>query len=377
MKSETASMRIKSYFSSSVERAIQEAREELGGEATLITSRRSAPDARHLGAYEVVFGLAESPETDGAAPASDDLNAELTLLRDQLDGIKRLLKLRTTGADGFARPELGQLFEQLATAGWEDGLARQITEEAHASWLAQSPAQRPCASASSFEKLAKENIGQKLRFAPEFTPSGSDSSRAVVLAGPPGGGKTTTLAKLAIQECLAKRLSVRIISLDIHGVAAHEKLRSFASIMGAGFTAASSASQFAEAIEEFRNKHVLLIDTPGYGHADWEWAHDMAVVLAELKNKEIHLVLPASMHPAGLLRYVRRYEELNPDYLLFTKLDETESYGALLSVALQTARPLSFLTRGQAVPEDIEAASIGALLGGVLARERAEAISAA
>ena len=60
MRSETASMRIKSYFSSSVERAIQEAREELGGEATLITSRRTAADARHLGAYEVVFGIAES-----------------------------------------------------------------------------------------------------------------------------------------------------------------------------------------------------------------------------------------------------------------------------------------------------------------------------
>jgi flagellar biosynthesis protein FlhF len=377
MKSETASMRIKSYFSSSVERAIQEAREELGGEATLITSRRSAPDARHLGAYEVVFGLAETPETAAATAASDDLNAELTLLRDQLDGIKRLLKLRTTGADGFARPELAQLFERLVVAGWEDGLARQITEEAYASWLGQSPAHRPSASVSSFEKLAKENIGKRLQFAPEFTPSGSDLSRAVVLVGPPGGGKTTTLAKLAIQECLAKRLSVRIISLDIHGVAAHEKLRSYASIMGAGFTAASSASQFAEAIDEFRSKHVLLIDTPGYGHADWEWAHDMAVVLAELKNKEIHLVLPASMHPAGLLRYVRRYEELNPDYLLFTKLDETESLGAMLSVALQTARPLSFLTRGQAVPEDIEVANIGSLLSGVVGRERAEAISAA
>lgn len=370
-------MRIKSYFSSSVERAIQEAREELGGEATLITSRRSAPDARHLGAYEVVFGLAETAENAEAAPAPDDINAELTLLRDQLDGIKRLLKLRATSADGFARPELTQLFEQLLTAGWEDRRARQLTEEAFANWQSQSPANRPQASVASFQKIATENIGKKLQFAPEFTPSGSDLSRAVVLIGPPGGGKTTTLAKLAIQECLAKRLSVRIISLDIHGVAAHEKLRSLASIMGAGFTAASSASQFMEAIDEFRSKHVLLIDTPGYGHADWQWAHDMALVLAELKNKEIHLVLPASMNPAALLRYVRRYEELNPDYLLFTKLDETESNGSLLSVALETNRPLSFLTRGQAVPEDIEVATPGALLQGVVINERAEAISAA
>jgi flagellar biosynthesis protein FlhF len=120
-----------------------------------------------------------------------------------------------------------------------------------------------------------------------------------------------------------------------------------------------------------------LIDTPGYGPADWDWARDLASVLGQLKQKEIHLVLPASMHLAGLLRYVRRYEEFNPDYLLFTKLDETEAYGSMLSAAFQMSRPLSFLTRGQGIPEDIEAANIGALEAGLFARERAEAVSAA
>jgi flagellar biosynthesis protein FlhF len=375
MRRETASMRIKSYFASSVERAIQDAREELGGEATLITSRRSAPDARHLGMYEVVFGIAESPESVQPAPPTEDLNAELTLLRDQLDGIKRLLRLRGADAGGFARPELGQLHEQLVAAGWEDGLSRQITEDAYASWQALSGAERSSSSAATFEKLAAASIGSRLRFAPEFIQP--DSNRAVILVGPPGAGKTTTLAKIAIQECLAKRLSARIISVDLHGVAGHEKLRSFAAIMGAGFTAANSAAQFMEAVDEFRNKHVLLIDTPGYGHGDWEWARDLARVIAQVKNKEIHLVLPASMHPAALLRYAASYGEFNPDYLLFTKLDETEFYGSMLSAAFETAKPLSFLTRGQGIPEDIEAANSAILLAALFARERAEATSAA
>jgi flagellar biosynthesis protein FlhF len=369
-------MRIKSYFAGSVERAIHDAREELGGEATLITSRRAAPDARHLGAYEVVFGIAEAPENEQSSQPSEDLNSELTMLRDQLDGIKRLLKLRGAEAGSFARPELGQLYEQLVSSGWEDGLSRQIADEAYAAWQALSPAQRSSSGAVSLEQLAAECIGKRIRFAPEFTPP-TDSNRAVILVGPPGAGKTTTLAKIAIQECLAKRLSARIISVDLHGVAAHEKLRSFAAIMGAGFTAASSATQFMEAIDESRNKNVLLIDTPGYGHGDWECARDLAAVLAQLKHKEIHLVLPASMHQGGLLRYVRRYQGFNPDYLLFTKLDETESYGLMLSVALQFSRPLSFLTRGQGIPEDIEPANSGALLNGLFVRERAEEISAA
>jgi flagellar biosynthesis protein FlhF len=370
-------MRIKSYFSSSVERAIRDAREELGGEATLITSRRTAPDARHLGAYEVVFGIAEQPASAPSALPPEDLNAELTMLREQLDGIKRLLNLRGAGAGNFARPELEQLYQQLVSSNWDAGLSRQIVDEAYAAWQTLSPAERSSSSAATFERLAAGCIGKRLRFAPEFTPSVSDSNRALILVGPPGAGKTTTLAKIAIRECLAQRIPARLISVDLHGVAAHEKLRSFAAIMGAGFTAANSASQFMEAVDEFRNKHVLLIDTPGYGPSDIAWARDLASVLAELKQKEIHLVLSASMHPAGLLRYLRQFEEFNPDYLLFTKLDEMETHGSLLSAALQASTPLSFLTRGQSIPEDIERANSGALLAHLLLQERAEAISAA
>jgi flagellar biosynthesis protein FlhF len=100
-------------------------------------------------------------------------------------------------------------------------------------------------------------------------------------------------------------------------------------------------------------------------------------VLAQVKQKEVHLVLPASMQLAGLQRYARAYQEFSPDHLLFTKMDETEWNGPLLSVALEAAKPLSFLATGQGVPEDIEAANSAAILAGLFKNERAEAISAA
>ena len=86
-------MKIKSYFAGSVEQAIQEARQELGTDAMLITSRRSSPETRSLGAYEVVFGLtAPSPHARPAVPAAADLSGELQHLRAQLQEIKSSLQ---------------------------------------------------------------------------------------------------------------------------------------------------------------------------------------------------------------------------------------------------------------------------------------------
>lgn len=366
-------MKIKSYFAGSVEQAVHDARQELGGEARLITTRRAAPEARSLGAYEVVFGIAETPA--GAAPV-EDLNGELAMLREQLDGIKRLLRLGGACARSYARAELDDLYERLRISGFEERWARQITEETGAAWDSLSPEKRLAGNAAWYG-CAADCIGKRLRYAPEFTAAPSDSNRTVILVGPPGAGKTTALAKLAIHEALARRLSLRIISVDLHRVASHEKLRSYAAIMGAGFSAASTAPEFMEALGEFRDKNVLLIDTPGYASRDWEWARDLARLLAQLKNTEVHLVLPASMTASGLIKYLQLYEEFKPGFVLVTKLDEAESYGPILSAALELDKPVSYLTAGQSIPEDFEPANSGALLRGLLAPETAETVTAA
>ena len=125
-------MRIKSYFARSVEQAIQDAHQELGGDATLITTRRATPEARHLGAYEVVFGVAQAREGTGAP--SGNLDAELAILRDQLDGIKRLLRLGNSHSPQYSKNGLQELHEELLRFGFEDRWARQITDEASAAW---------------------------------------------------------------------------------------------------------------------------------------------------------------------------------------------------------------------------------------------------
>jgi flagellar biosynthesis protein FlhF len=376
MEQGAASMKIKSYFASSVEQAIQQARQELGTEAMLVTSRRAAVESRHLGAYEVVFGAPDSEESPSPRPHSKDLSAELQVLRSQLEDIKRVLQLNNSRAQG-SDPEIDELYRDLTAADLDSSLARQISDQVSTLWQALPAAQRSAAGIDLLHGLAEESIRKQLRIVAPLEIKEQEANRILVFTGPAGAGKTTTLTKVAIQECLARRVSVRIISVDPYRVAAHEKLRTFAGILGTGFTAASTMREFIEAVEEYRSKNVLLIDTPGYGGNDFEGSRDLSGFLARLNHKEVHLVLPASMKRADLARSVRRFQEFKPDYLLFTKLDETESFGAIISTAIEAAKPLSFFANGQSIPEDLEAANLEALLEPMFTRERAGAISAA
>jgi flagellar biosynthesis protein FlhF len=370
---QTSSMKIKSYFADSVEQAIQEARQELGTEAMLITSRRSSPETRSLGAYEVVFGLSAPPTRPRAIAPTADLSGELQNLRAQLEEIKNTLQ----GARGSDLPSSGadELLEELVASDLARNIAQEIVSAAVR--LRDQLSRDQPAPPIALRSYAAELISKRLQFASPFHKPSTDTAQVVAFCGPPGAGKTTTLIKIAIRECLAQRQPVRILSVDPQRVAAHEKLRSFAAIIGVAFTAINSVPEFLAAMEECRNGSVVLVDTPGYSPAEMDGAKDIASCLSRLANKQIHLVLPASMKRADLMRNVRGYQAFEPDYLLFTKLDETASQGAILSAALEAGKPLSFFANGQNIPEDIEPAQAAVLLATVLRPEVAEAVSAA
>src|SRR5579864_2567226 len=190
MEQGAASMKIKSYFASSVEQAIQKARQELGSEAMLVTSRRAAPESRHLGAYEVVFGAPDFDENADPRPHSKDLSAELQVLRVQLEDIKRVLQLNNSRAQG-ADPEIDELYRDLTSAGIGSILARQISDQVATLWLALPPSQRSSAGAELLHGLAEECIRKQLQIAPAANQD-KQANKILIFAGPPGAGKTTT-----------------------------------------------------------------------------------------------------------------------------------------------------------------------------------------
>jgi len=190
--------------------------------------------------------------------------------------------------------------------------------------------------------------------------------RITALVGPPGAGKTTTLVKLAVNYGLACRRPVFLISMDNHRIAAAEQLRSYAGILGVGFQVLETVSALAQTIEEHRSKDLILIDTPGLGFTELSESSTLAHFLSTRPDIDTQLALAASVKPADLSRMIDTYQLFKPQRLLFTKMDETTSFGPIFNEAVRTGLPLSFFTTGQRIPEDLEEVTAGRLTGLIL-----------
>ena len=388
-------MKIKSYYSRTVEDALAAARHEMGPEAMLVNSRKAPPEVRHLGEYEVVFAKVNdagaSAETSTELPAeslpvpvsplSDRLSMEVAELKKELEGMRRAIT-RTAYAPAQwigVSPDISDAYAVLTAAEVSAELAREIVQAAGDRLDGNRlPPGRPAqkTDASTFLRALREEAAS--RFTADATLGRTPAQpRIVALAGPPGSGKTTTLVKLAVNYGLAARRPVLLLSMDTHRVAAADQLRSYAAILGVGFQLLETVSSLAQAIEESRGKELIFIDTPGLAYGELEDSESLAHFLATRGDIDTHLVLPASMKAADLSRMVDAFEILRPQHLLFTKLDETGSYGPILSEAARSGKPLSFFTTGQRIPEDLEAASPERVLDLVLHGAGSKARSAA
>lgn len=181
--------------------------------------------------------------------------------------------------------------------------------------------------------------------------------RVVFFVGPTGVGKTTTIAKLASRLKLEQNRKVVLLTTDTYRIAAAEQLRTYASILEVPFRVIYSAEELTRGVQDFRNHEIILVDMAGHSPTNPVLRDSMLAymnALSEETEKEVHLVLSATTKYRDLLSIVKTYEGIEEYKLIFTKLDETTTLGNLLNLKLYTGAPLSYITCGQNVPDDIE-----------------------
>jgi flagellar biosynthesis protein FlhF len=179
-------------------------------------------------------------------------------------------------------------------------------------------------------------------------------ARVEVFIGPPGVGKTTTVAKIAAQERARHGRPPGLIGADAFRAGAVEQLRTLASIIGAPFRVARTLEELDEAMSGGRTP--LLVDTAGRSPRDGG-IRELRRLLGNRRGVRTHLVLAGDTSAASARRILDAYDDVQPDRLVISKVDEAESLSPLLGVLSERRIPVSYITTGQRVPEDLERAT--------------------
>jgi flagellar biosynthesis protein FlhF len=184
----------------------------------------------------------------------------------------------------------------------------------------------------------------------------NDKCRLVALVGPTGVGKTTTIAKLAANFRLREKKRVGLITVDTYRVAAVEQLRTYADIIDLPMEVVSTPREMREAVARMRNLDLVLMDTAGRSPRDEIKIQELRSLLSEAEADDVLLVLSATAGTRSLVGTAEKFAEVGTTGLLLTKLDEATSLGHLVALTQQCRLPISYLTDGQNVPDDIQVA---------------------
>ncbi len=321
---------------------------------------RQRPHANHA---SVAGPLTTSP-TAASDPQLDQTATFATQLASIQKMVENLGRIRNTGGTEEIPNELFHLYTDLIDADVEDDLARDLIFR-----LRQNATPSQLSDATVATALLTGMVESEICCSNPITPT-PGQRKVVALVGPTGVGKTTTIAKLAANFRLRDGVKMGLVTVDTYRVAAVEQLRTYAEIIDLPMKVVTSPLEMRRALDELTAMDLLLIDTAGRSPRDELQIQELKTLLAEADVDEVHLVLSLTASVRSLEATAEKFSVANTTSIILTKLDEAAVMGSLLSVARKVPLPISYLTTGQDVPDDIEPANASRIARLVLGQDR-------
>lgn len=416
-------MKLKTYQATSINAALKLARIELGEDALFLGADErpadgaATPDRR----FHATFGVSE----DGDSPAVDADHASVLQpywkrtararppaansssgaprrlvgqalplsapvqespvqhpepfdrIRREIQELRRELEQRVqprsswSGADSWSGASalrfslLALLFDRLTARG---------VAPAHAAELV-APLEPAAESGADLDALC-DQLRRRISDAWRITPAPDHQGlRVVAFVGPTGAGKTTVVAKTAVRAA-RRGAAVRLLSVDQPRIGAAQTLELFADLIDAPVSFVEDACDLpvavAEAVRDAARgeaETTVLIDTRGYGPSEDDAFRTLADSFNGIEDLEVHLVIHPGLHPSDLDRETSRYAPLRPAAAVFSRLDETAAPAAVWNVYRRLGAPVSYLSEGPRIPEDLRRATPALLTDWVLPQE--------
>ncbi|MCP4020498.1 MAG: protein FlhF [Desulfobacteraceae bacterium] len=352
-------MNRKVFKAENIQDAIVSIKEELGNDAMILSTRKIPkspldPYARDMFEVEAAVGAAEPAQPDKRAGNADN-HSLAEALKDDIADIKDMISIA-----GFGNGMQNMVCNHFESVGVLAALLRAGVSEKMACALIQKASismDENAIEGSKIKSLKKYVMRQCLKLLETRDFFSRDNRSGVphvaAFVGPTGVGKTTTIAKLAAYLSYSRKMKVGMISIDNYRVGAFEQLKAYASIMGLFCVPAFSKEDLKVALDRMKSMDIVLIDTAGHSHFDHEKITEISQLIQTDFRISVHLVLSVTSDFINMKEATSAFSVLNPETYVFTKIDETKRCGKILDQVSDVKLPVSLVTNGQRVPEDL------------------------